>query len=158
MNITETFLNDYKTFISKLAVNFCQWMLQFSSAHIYISLQLKIYTTHWKRCIAWYICKRVWTKECRETLHTKLNNYHHIQNFLKIYQKKSVTITKCCYWLKQGERRFWLVCNFSLGDHFYQKVLSFHMNMPATHLVIAQFLAIKILFSWTPRNFFHLTL
>ena len=88
MNMAETFLNDYQTLMSKLAVNFCQWMLQFSSAHIYISLQLKIYTTHWKRCIAWYICKRVWTKECRETLHTKLNNYHHIQNFLKIYQKK----------------------------------------------------------------------
>ena len=133
-------------------------MLQFSSTHIHFIAFKNICDTL-KELYSMVHLQKVLNKRMQidttyevEQLpppHTKLSP--------NLEEKNLSLLPSVAIGSKQGERSFWLVCNFSLGDHFYQKVLSFHMNMLAAQLVVARFLAIKMAFTWTPRNLFHLT-
>ena len=132
----------------QFSVHFCQWLLQFSSAHIHFIAFKNICDTL-KELYSMVHLQKVLNKRMQiDTTYqveqlppatTKLS--------LNLEEKNLSLLPSVAIGAKHGERRFWLVCNFSLGDHFYQKVLSFHMNMPAAQLVAARFIAIKMAFT-----------
>ena len=110
--------------------------LQFSSTHVFIA---------GKNICDAYECSMVFARfeqKNVDKLHTQEQPPPPTKLSQKLLGKKSVTITRCFHWFKASRK------NILIGEHLFSrgpfllKVLSSHMNMPAT-LLVAQFIAIK---------------